>query len=94
MLYAPFSRPLQGLPGLWAGRRGGNQLKQLAESGGAATLTLEADVTPDTPTETLIATLPGLSRDEVIHRQHTDGPNATEENGALGVISLAGLYFS
>ena len=95
LLYAPFSRPLQGLPALWVGRRGGNQLKQLAESGGAATLTLEADVTPDTPTETLIATLPGLSRDEVIIvNTHTDGPNATEENGALGVISLAGTFLN
>lgn len=94
LLYAPFSRPLQDIPALWVGRRAGEQLKALASSGGTVTLTLEADVTPDTPTETLIATLPGVSTDEVIIvNTHTDGPNATEENGPLGVLALA-RYFS
>jgi hypothetical protein len=51
---------------------------------------LEADTFPDTPTDTLIATLPSASSDEVvIVNTHTDGPNATEENGALGILALA-----
>ncbi len=57
-------------------------------------MVLEADVFPDTPTETLIATLPGASSDEVIIvNTHTDGPNATEENGAIGILALM-KYFS
>jgi hypothetical protein len=85
---------LQGLPALWVGRATGARLRQLAGSGATATVTLEADVFQDSPTDTLIATLPGASRDEVlIVNTHTDGPNATEENGGLGVLALA-KYFS
>jgi len=92
--YSPFSRPPQGVPGLYVGRETGARLKTLAATGATATLVLEADIKPDTPTDTVIATLPGTSGDEVvIVNTHTDGPNATEENGALGILSLM-KYFS
>ena len=92
--YTPFSRPPQGIPGLYVGRETGAKLKSIAASGTKATLVLEADVHPDTPTDTLLATLPGTTPDEVIIvNTHTDGPNATEENGGLGVLALA-KYFS
>jgi hypothetical protein len=92
--YTPFSRPPQGIPGLYVGRETGSRLKAIAASGAAATVVLEADVSPDTPTDTIIATLPGLSAEEiVIVNTHTDGPNATEENGALGILALA-RYFA
>jgi len=92
--YTPFSRPPQGIPGLYVGRDTGAKLKAMAGSGAKATVVLEADIFPDTPTETLIATLPGTSSDEIIIvNTHTDGPNATEENGAIGCIALA-KYFS
>ena len=90
--YTPFSRPPQGIPGLYVGRETGAKLKNLA--GAKATVVLEADTFPDTPTDTLIATLPGSTSDEVIIvNTHTDGPNATEENGGLGILALA-RYFS
>ncbi|HTS47385.1 MAG TPA: hypothetical protein VMH05_05545 [Bryobacteraceae bacterium] len=90
--YTPFSRPPQGIPGLYVGRETGAKLKSL--SGAKATVVLEADTFPDTPTDTLIATLPGSTSDEVIIvNTHTDGPNATEENGGLGILALA-RYFS
>ena len=92
--YTPFSRPPQGIPGLYVGRDTGARLKALAAAGATATVVLEADVFPDTPTDTVIATLPGASADEVvIVNTHTDGPNATEENGALGILALA-KYFA
>jgi hypothetical protein len=92
--YTPFSRPPQGIPGLYVGRDTGARLKALAAAGAKATVVLEAEVFPDTPTDTLIATLAGASADEiVIVNTHTDGPNATEENGALGILALA-KYFS
>lgn len=92
--YTPFSRPLQGIPGLYVGRETGAKLKSLAASGAKATVVLEADVYPDTPTDTLIATLRGTTPDEVIIvNTHTDGPNATEENGGLGILALA-KYFA
>jgi hypothetical protein len=92
--YTPFSRPPQGVPGLYVGRETGAKLRQFAASGAQITLVLEAEVFPDTPTDTLLATLPGMSSDEVIIvNTHTDGPNATEENGGLGILALA-KYFS
>jgi hypothetical protein len=92
--YTPFSRPLQGIPGMYVGRETGVKLKSLAGSGAKATVVLEADIHPDTPTDTLIATLPGTNSDEVILvNTHTDGPNATEENGGLGILALA-KYFA
>jgi hypothetical protein len=92
--YTPFSRPPQDIPGLYVGRDTGARLKALAASGARATVILEADVFPDTLTDTLLATLPGSSADEaIIVNTHTDGPNATEENGALGILALA-TYFA
>ena len=92
--YSPFSRPPQGVPAVYVGRDAGARLKSMAASGAPATLVLEATVTPDTPTDTIVATLPGATSDEVIIvNTHTDGPNATEENGALGILSLM-RYFS
>jgi len=87
--YSPFSRPPQGIPGLYVGRETGARLKALAARGASATVVLEATVTPDVPTDTIVATLPGATSDEVIIlNTHTDGPNATEENGALGILAL------
>jgi hypothetical protein len=92
--YAPFSRPLQHIPGLWVGHETGAKLRALAAAGAKATVTLEAELIPETSTDTLIATLPGMSSDEIITvNTHTDGPNATEENGGVGIVALA-KYFS
>jgi hypothetical protein len=92
--YSPFSRPPQGIPGLYVGRETGARLKALAARGATATVILEATTTADVPTDTVVATLPGASADEVvILNTHTDGPNATEENGALGILALM-KYFS
>ncbi len=92
--YTPFSRPPQGVPGVYVGREAGARLKALCGTGTKATVVLEAAITPDTPTDTLIATLPGTSSDEVIVvNTHTDGPNATEENGGAAIVALA-KYFS
>jgi hypothetical protein len=92
--YTPFSKPLQDMPALWVGKKGGAKLRSLAGTGAKATLTLEAEIHQDTPTDTLYTVLPGMSSDEVIIvNTHTDGPNATEENGGLGVLALA-EYFS
>jgi len=91
--YTPFSRPPQGIPGLYVGRSTLDRLRAMAGTGAHATMVLEAETFPDTPTDTLIATLPGATDEVVIVNTHTDGPNATEENGALGILALA-KYFT
>lgn len=90
----PFGQALQDIPALLVGRETGSKIRQLASSGGTATLTLEADVFQDAGTDSLVATLPGVSRDEVlIVHTHTDGPNIVQENGGVALLSLA-KYFS
>jgi hypothetical protein len=92
--YVPFGRAHQDMPALYVGRATSAKLRALAQSDAKATLVLEANVTPDSPTDTLYASLPGVSSDELIVVQsHTDGPNALEENGGIGVLALA-KYFS
>jgi hypothetical protein len=82
------------LPALWVGIKAGKELRQLAQSGGRVTLTLEAKITPDVPTHTIVATLPGISSDEIIILwTHTDGNNAIEENGGIAMLNLM-KYFS
>jgi hypothetical protein len=90
--YTPFSRPPQGIPGLYIGRGTLARLRALG-TGAHAKVVLEAETLPDTPTDTLLATLPGATDEVVIVNTHTDGPNATEENGALGILALA-KYFA
>jgi len=92
--YLPWSRPLEGVPALWVGRDSGARLRQWTETRARATLTLEAALVPDTHSDALIATLPGSSPQEIlIIHSHTDGPNAVEENGGLGILALA-KYFA
>jgi hypothetical protein len=86
---------LANIPSLWVGRETGARLRRLALGKGAkVTLTLEADLDQNASTDHLIAPLPGMTDDEIIIvNSHTDGTNATEENGGLAVVALA-RYFS
>ena len=79
-----------GIPGLFVGPAAANTMRKAAQNGATATMTLDATITPNTPTDTIFATLPGNSSDEaIIVNTHSDGPNFTEENGALGILALA-----
>jgi len=92
--YTPFSRPPQGLPAVYVNQTVGAALRTLADARETVTVTLTAKTFPNTTTDTIVAMLPGSSADEsIILNTHTDGPNATEENGALGLLALAS-YFS
>ncbi|MGH3829857.1 MAG: hypothetical protein ACRDRS_05300 [Pseudonocardiaceae bacterium] len=104
--YNPFTSPYPapsglatpddaGCPALWVGERTGSELAAAATTGQAsATLVLTADITVGAATETLWGWLKGSgSTDEnLIVNTHTDGPNATEENGGLGLLALAQHY--
>jgi hypothetical protein len=85
-----------GCPALWVGEATGRALSHSAASGLAtATLTLTADITEHAATETLWGVLRGSggTGENLIVNTHTDGPNATEENGALGMLAMA-QYFA
>ena len=81
-----------GCPAVWVGDSTGTELAVLAASGQArATLVLTADITAGAATETVWGSLKGSGNtgQNIIINTHTDGPNATEENGGLGLIALA-----
>ena len=65
---------------------------RLAAGGQAtATLVLTADITTGAATETVWGWLKGSgdTGQNIIINTHTDGPNAVEENGGLGLLALA-----
>jgi hypothetical protein len=101
--YNPFTTPYPstsglatltdaGCPALWVGDSTGSELAQAAATGQAtATLVLTADITVGAATETIWGWLKGSGStgENMIVNTHTDGPNATEENGGLGLLALA-----
>jgi hypothetical protein len=81
-----------GCPAVWVGDSTGTELSHLAASGQAtATLVLTADITVGAATETVWGWLKGSGNtgENIIVNTHTDGPNAAEENGGLGLVALA-----
>ena len=89
----PFSSAPNTVPALWVGKSAGDRLKQIAATGGTVNFKLYATITPDTPTDNLWAILPGQTDETIIVNTHSDGCNALEENGPVGIIALA-RYFS
>lgn len=85
-----------GCPAVWVGDATGQALSRSARTGAATvTVKLTADITSGASTDTVWGFLPGSNPGArpLIVNTHTDGPNAAEENGALGMIALA-QYFA
>jgi hypothetical protein len=91
--YGPYGSAITGLPGLIVGRETGAKLRSFAKSRPKARLKLTATVGPSR-TDQLVGILPGDgSTDEVmILNTHTDGQNAFEENGGVGLVHLAHYF--
>ncbi|MEK4059797.1 MULTISPECIES: hypothetical protein [Paenibacillus] len=92
--YLPFTTALKDCPALWVDGNTGDQLKQLAFRHAKARLVLHAEIEENADSDTLYAILPGTNRSEnILINTHTDGPNACEENGGVGLLAMA-EYFS
>ena len=89
----PFTGPPSPVPALWVGQSTGKRLKSLAAAHASVNLIMHAISHPDTPTDNIWAVLPGKTDEVIVINTHTDGCNACEENGALGVVALA-KYFA
>ncbi len=89
--FTPFRNPPVGIPALYVDRATGAMLlERVAQGIVTVRLELLVDVHESGTTDDIIATLPGRHSDEiVIVNTHTDGSSASEENGAIGVLSLA-----
>jgi hypothetical protein len=92
--YGPYGSAITGLPGLLLDRDTGAKLRQHAQGLPKARLTLTAS-TKQTSTPQLVGILPGdgSTNEVMILNTHTDGMNAFEENGGVGLVALA-RYFS
>ncbi|WP_459478918.1 zinc-binding metallopeptidase family protein [Clostridium saccharoperbutylacetonicum] len=92
--YLPFTTGYKGCPSLWVDGNTGDKLKELAKKKVKANMILEAVIEKDAKTETIYSVLAGKNLNEtIIINTHTDGPNACEENGGIGLLALA-KYFS
>ena len=95
--YTPFlSNPgdSQGLPTLYVDRATGDMLKASIAQGAQIRLQLLVDKFPNASTDIVIGTLPGTNSDEfMLFNTHSDGTSASQENGTLGILSMA-RYFS
>jgi hypothetical protein len=92
--YGPYGSAITGLPGLLLDRDTGAKLRRCAQAVPMARLTLTASL-KKTSTRQLVGILPGdAATDEImIVNTHTDGMNAFEENGGVGLVWLA-RYFA
>ncbi|MGW6376099.1 hypothetical protein ACWFRB_08540 [Rhodococcus sp. NPDC055112] len=76
------------VPAVWAGVDEAVRLKQLAEQGAEAKITVLADV-DDAPTRNLIATIPGQSQERIVINTNTDGNTWVQENSSATMLVLA-----
>lgn len=92
--YTPYAQPQFLIPAVYVDRDTGTKLRALAQGTPRVNLVLTADVSPNTPSDSLVGILPGDgSTDEVvILNSHTDGQNAFEENGGIALTAMA-RYF-
>jgi hypothetical protein len=90
--YLPFSDKHRTLPAIWAGAEGSAYLKSVSGKA-TASIRCDAKLVPDSRADTVLATLKGQSDEVVFLTTQTDGPNECNENGALGVLSVA-TYWS
>jgi hypothetical protein len=91
--YAPYDGIHWQVPAVYVGVDEGEQLKRLAANGGRATVDIAAtDV--QSPTRTVVATLPGASAERMVIESHTDGMNAIWDNGPIAILALARHFAS
>lgn len=89
--YLPFTRDYQDLPAVWVPESARQDVLTAARNHATATLTLNAQTSPASM-DTLWAVSPGTgphANESVLVVTHSDGGNAVEENGHIGLITLA-----
>ena len=94
--YLPYGNPIAGVPALLVDRDTGEQLRRQAHTTPSARLTLTASV-KNVRSPQLVGLLAGAepSTDElIVVNTHTDGMNAFEENGGIGMVWLARYFAS
>ena len=92
-IWSPFHNLYQGVPTLFVqgGHGGLEKLRDAAQAGTNATLTLYAQMVPNTSSRTLWVVFEGTTfrNESLIINTHTDGTNTIEENGYIALMAHA-----
>jgi hypothetical protein len=88
--YAPYEGLVWKVPGAYLGADEAAKVRAALADGksASATLTVDAKLTP-VRTRTLVATIPGATRERLVVDSHTDGTNAVEDNGPIAMLAMA-----
>jgi hypothetical protein len=89
--YLPFVLPYQGIPAVFVAGDAADQVATAARERQKAALVLDAVQVAGARTRTIWAVVRGTKRPEeaVFVVSHSDGTNSVEENGHIGLVSLA-----
>lgn len=86
--YQPFTTEFAGVPAVWLNENEGKNLIRAAKKHQHGKLTVLA-TRKKVSTKSFYVTIPGKnSKESIIINSHTDGVNAIEENGAIGMLSM------
>ncbi|MDO5576192.1 MAG: hypothetical protein Q4F84_03865 [Fibrobacter sp.] len=87
--YLPFTLPYHSMPAVWIAEESGKRLINEAKNGSQAKLILSGELSKDN-VASLWTIIEGEKSDEsILVVTHTDGTNPVEENGFVGLLSIA-----
>ncbi|TVX91530.1 Zn-dependent exopeptidase M28 [Cohnella terricola] len=87
--YVPFTSDYAGIPAVWVNATEGQKVIRAARAHQAGTVRLQAELQKNAPTESFYVKIEGKNKQEaILVNTHTDGVNAIEENGAVGMLSM------
>jgi hypothetical protein len=88
--YEPYEGTPWKVPAVYLGADEGKQITDALSSGSSvsARLVLHASYR-QVETPTVLATIPGQSRQRIVVDSHTDGTNAVEDNGPVAMVAMA-----
>lgn len=87
--YLPFTLPYHSMPAVWMAGESGKKLINEAKNGAQAKLVLNGELSKDS-VASLWTVIEGEKSDEsILVVTHTDGTNPVEENGFVGLLSVA-----
>lgn len=88
--YLPFTFPYKNLPALWMAGDDGRYVLDAAKKGNKASMLLNGTLDTAVDADNVWAMVEGENPDEtILVISHSDGTNPVEENGFIGLISLA-----
>jgi hypothetical protein len=88
--FVPFTFPYRSIPALWVAGNDGRRLLDAAKAGAPANMILDGSLDTAVKAASIWTMIEGeKSNETILVISHTDGTNPVEENGFVGLLSLA-----